>query len=389
MVRYLPPVPATHPRQHLAAVFRSTLSSQGRPPTCRSLAGAHAQSAAASASGSSMSRKEKQQESLPWVEKYRPRKVTDVAHQAEVVRVLQRAVESANLPHLLFYGPPGTGKTSTILAMAKTLYSPATYRQRVLELNASDERGINVVRTKIKDFASTAVSLKQSEGYPSPPYKIIVLDEADAMTNDAQSALRRTMEQFSKVTRFCIICNYVSRIIQPLASRCAKFRFKPLEAESMVERLRFICEKEQVEADEEAMAAVVRCSGGDMRKAVTLIQSAHQYGPDGVNAATVFELSSVVPDDEMTALMQSAATSSFENVKKQVTDVVAAGYPASQILMQIHDVVLADASMSDKEKGVVMEQIAKSDDCLADGADDFLQLMTTMMTVMTAKAQRQ
>jgi replication factor C subunit 2/4 len=343
--------------------------------------------AAAGTGGAAMSRKEKQQENLPWVEKYRPRKVTDVAHQAEVVRVLQRAVETANLPHLLFYGPPGTGKTSTILAMAKSLYSPATFRQRVLELNASDERGINVVRTKIKDFASTAVSSKQSEGYPSPPYKIIILDEADAMTNDAQSALRRTMEQFSTVTRFCIICNYVSRIIQPLASRCAKFRFKPLEAESMVERLSFICEQEEVEAGEEAMAAVVRCSGGDMRKAVTLLQSAHQYGPDGVTAATVYELSSVVPDEEMAALMQSTMTRNFESVKTQVTCVVAAGYPASQILAQVHDLVVDDSALSDKQKGVVMEQIARADDCLADGADDFLQLMSVMTAAMEARMQ--
>ena len=332
-----------------------------------------------------MSRKQMQQESLPWVEKYRPRKVSDVAHQAEVIRVLQRAVESANLPHLLFYGPPGTGKTSTILAMAKTLYSPSTYRQRVLELNASDERGISVVRNKIKDFASTAVSSKQSEGYPSPPYKIIILDEADAMTNDAQSALRRTMESFSTVTRFCIICNYVSRIIQPLASRCAKFRFKPLAAESMIERLKYICEQEEVEADNEAMQAVVRCSGGDMRKAVTLVQSAHQYGPDGVTAQQVVELASVVPDDEMAALMASAATGSFNSLKKNVSDAVAAGYPASQIISQVHDLVLDDMSLSNSNKGVIMEQIAKTDDCLADGADDFLQLMSTMTTVMKVK----
>ena len=388
---------------------------------------------AAAAAAAPASRKQMQQENLPWVEKHRPKKVTDVAHQAEVVRVLQKAVDSANLPHLLFYGPPGTGKTSTILAMAKTLYSPAQYKSRVLELNASDERGIKVVRTKIKDFASTAVSNKKTAGYASPPYKIIILDEADAMTVDAQSALRRTMESFSKVTRFCIICNYVSRIIQPLSSRCAKFRFKPLEAESMVSRLRQICEVEEVEADEAAMAQVVRCSGGDMRKAVTLLQSAHQYGPDGVTADQVVELASVVPDDEMANLLNSCQAKSFEllkiNVRRwsdcllplprsltqgvlgQVNNAVAAGYPASQIIQQLHDLILKDGSLSNTDKGVVMEQLAIADDRLADGgacipaplppasggafadrgacmdaADDFLQLMTVMTTIMNARA---
>ena len=271
------------------------------------------------------SRKELAQESMPWVEKYRPKKVTDVAHQNEVVRVLAKAVETANLPHLLFYGPPGTGKTSTILAVAKTLYAPEIYKQRVLELNASDERGIKVVRTKVKDFASTSVSTRAVGGYPCPPYKIIVLDEADQMTRDAQTALRRTMEKFSKVTRFCIVCNYVSRIIQPLSSRCAKFRFQPLETEAMIDRLKYVCEHEEIEPRDDVMQSLVKCSGGDMRKAITLLQSAHQYGPEGATPELVVELAAVVPHDVITDLVNSCLTNNFEAVQLQVRNVVLLG----------------------------------------------------------------
>eukprot|EP01126_Amoeba_proteus_P030088 TRINITY_DN2983_c0_g3_i1.p1 TRINITY_DN2983_c0_g3~~TRINITY_DN2983_c0_g3_i1.p1 ORF type:complete len:230 (-),score=46.33 TRINITY_DN2983_c0_g3_i1:561-1250(-) len=192
----------------------------------------------------------------PWVEKYRPKSVDDVVHQEEVVSALKKSLETGNLPHLLFYGGPGTGKTSTILAIAHQLFGPEEMKNRVLELNASDERGIDVVRTKVKTFSSLAVGKNVGGEYPCPPYKIIILDEADHMTEDAQNALRRTMEQFSTVSRFCLICNYVSRIIEPLASRCAKFRFRPLGAEKMIERLDFICETEGIEVSTDILRAL-------------------------------------------------------------------------------------------------------------------------------------
>jgi replication-associated recombination protein RarA len=177
---------------------------------------------------------------IPWVEKYRPDKVNEISHQEEVISTLKTAITQGSIPHLLFYGPPGTGKTTTVLAMAKELYGPELYKTRILELNASDERGIKVVREKIKTFAQGAVGNQKSNGYPCPRFKIIILDEADTMTSDAQSALRRIMETYSKVTRFCLLCNYVTRIIEPLASRCAKFRFKTLSIQSMIARLTYI-----------------------------------------------------------------------------------------------------------------------------------------------------
>lgn len=153
---------------------------------------------------------------------------------------------------------------------------------RVMELNASDERGINVVRSKVKAFASGAVG-QPVPGYPCPPYKLLILDEADSMTQDAQNALRRTMEAYSKVTRFCFICNYVSRIIEPLASRCAKFRFRPLHREVMSDRLHFICNKEGVDLQPDALQLLAQVAGGDLRKAVTTLQSAVRLGGDQVS----------------------------------------------------------------------------------------------------------
>ena len=182
----------------------------------------------------------------PWVEKYRPERVDDVSHQEEVVKTLKTSIEQGSLPHLLFHGPPGTGKTTTILAVGRELFGPDLYKQRILELNASDERGISVIREKVKIFAQGAVGGQKTSGYPCPRFKIIILDEADTMTPDAQSALRRIMETYSKVTRFCLVCNYVTRIIEPLASRCAKFRFKSLPMDSMLERMRFIAQSENV-----------------------------------------------------------------------------------------------------------------------------------------------
>jgi replication factor C subunit 2/4 len=263
---------------------------------------------------------------------------------------------------MLFYGPPGTGKTSTVLALAKELYGPELIKTRVLELNASDERGISIVREKVKDFARMQLSNPSAAyraQYPCPPYKIIILDEADSMTQDAQSALRRTMETYSKITRFCLICNYVTRIIDPLASRCSKFRFKSLDQGNAKKRVEEIAEKEGVRLEDGAADTLIKCSEGDLRKAITFLQSAARLvGAVGlkdeddedamdvddkegkmVTIKSVEDIAGVIPDETIEQLVKAMQPRSkglvYEAVAKVVTDMVADGWSATQVVTQV------------------------------------------------------
>jgi len=322
---------------------------------------------------------------LPWIEKYRPRKLTDVVHQEDVVHALQKTLETANLPHLLFYGPPGTGKTSTILAMARELFGPELMKDRVLELNASSERGIDVIREKVKVFAKVAVSRQGAAGYPCPPYKIIILDEADSMTNEAQSALRRVMEMHVKVTRFCIICNYVSRIIDPLTSRCAKFRFQPLTPEAMGLRLQHIAHNENVTLTPETVKTLVAVSEGDMRKSIQMLQSARRLVGSGeqLKPEHVNEIAGVIPNNVIHFLMQACKANSFQRIQDAAGDAVAEGFPVDQLLSQLQTSVLEDSSTSDLHKAHILLRISEADHKLTEGADEYLQLLDVLSFIST------
>jgi len=330
---------------------------------------------------------ERREAPTPWVEKYRPKCVDDVAHQDEVVAVLKKSLEGSDLPNLLFYGPPGTGKTSTILAAARDLFGDM-YKERILELNASDERGIRVVREKVKNFAQRTASGRRPDGRPCPPFKIVILDEADSMTRDAQSALRRTMEKEGRSTKFCLICNYVSRIIEPLTSRCAKFRFKPLSEEILIERIKMISEKEGVTIDSDGVDALVETSEGDLRKAITTLQSsARLKGEEGISKNDVYEISGVIPDKYVDGLLDVCQLNSYERLEIYVDDIMCEGFSGHQLINQLHDRMVTNSCLSDRQKSSVCEDLAVAEHCLLEGADEYLQVMSICSSFMKYLAE--
>ncbi|KAJ5651973.1 hypothetical protein N7507_009399 [Penicillium longicatenatum] len=377
-----------------------------------------ARAAAAAASSSSKAKaadnKEDSTRLQPWVEKYRPKTLDDVAAQDHTTKVLQRTLQASNLPHMLFYGPPGTGKTSTILALAKSLFGPALYRSRILELNASDERGINIVRVKIKNFARaqlsqpTGLDAEYRAQYPCPPFKIIILDEADSMTQDAQSALRRTMEQYSRITRFCLVCNYVTRIIEPLASRCSKFRFKSLDNSAAGVRIENIAKAEGLNLEDGVIDTLIRCGEGDLRRAITYLQSAARLigatkalpaktdedeemtdagAPEAglITIRSIEEIAGVVPEsilDEIVQAMQPKSSgSAYEAVSKVITNLVADGWSATQVIGQLYRRIVFNEAIPDVQKNKIVIAFSEMDKRLVDGADEHLSVLDLTLRI--------
>ena len=210
---------------------------------------------------------------IPWIEKYRPDKIENIISQKNIKTMLSKYLTKKNIPHFLLYGPPGTGKTSSILALAKELYG-SNYKNMILELNASDDRNIKVVREVIKEFAKTQsnFSLFYNSQKSDISYKLVILDEIDSMTQDAQFCLRRIIETYSKNTRFCLICNYISKIIPALQSRCCKFHFNLLQETEIREKLIEICDNENVSYDIEGLNEIISLSNGDMRRCINILQ---------------------------------------------------------------------------------------------------------------------
>ncbi|KAM0276613.1 hypothetical protein ACHAQH_006570 [Verticillium albo-atrum] len=269
------------------------------------------------------------EDTLPWVEKYRPATLADVSGHHDILATINKFVEKNRLPHLLLYGPPGTGKTSTILALARRIYGPENVRQMVLELNASDDRGIDVVREQIKTFASTKQIFTSARGAANSAagYKLIVLDEADAMTNTAQMALRRIMEKYTSNTRFCIIANYAHKLSPALLSRCTRFRFSPLKEADIRVLVDRVVDEEHVKIRPDATDALVRLAKGDMRRALNVLQACHasstplrakgeaklpdaQVVRDTITTETIYQCIAAPPPDAVQEILQALLSTS-------------------------------------------------------------------------------
>ncbi len=300
-----------------------------------------------------------------WIEKYRPKKLKDVVGQKDIVDRLEAYAQSGNLPHLLFAGPAGTGKTTSAIALARELFGEM-WNMNFTELNASDERGIDVVRGKIKDFARTAP-------IGGMAFKIIFLDEADALTSDAQAALRRTMERYSKTCRFVLSCNFSSRIIEPIQSRCAVFRFRPLRAEDVRKYLLHIAKNEKLDISEEALDALVHVSQGDMRKAVNSLQVAASLG-EKITVDVVYHTTGTVRSEEVKDLLQSALDGDFVGARNKLDEmIVSYGLSGEDVIRQIHRTIF-DLDIPDIEKVKLIDRTGEVEFRIVEGSNERIQL---------------
>lgn len=301
-----------------------------------------------------------------WTEKYRPTTLKDVVGQESIIKRLKAFTKNESMPHLLFAGPAGTGKTTCALALAGDLYG-ANLTQNFLELNASDERGIDTIRNKVKNFA-------RSKALGNAPFKIIFLGESDALTRDAQQALRRTMEKFTSSCRFILDCNYPSKIIDPIQSRCVLFRFKPLEKKEVVEYLQHICKEEKVKASENVLEELYNVSGGDMRKAINTLQSCSVLG-DKCTLELVYEVASMARPKEIRECLELSIKGDFVKARDLLFDTIMKyGLSGLDVVKQIQNEVLNLECLSAKNKIKMIGVIGEFEFRLVEGSDEFIQL---------------
>jgi replication factor C subunit 2/4 len=322
--------------------------------------------------------------SLPWVEKYRPAKLDSIVGQEEIIKLLKKALESGNLPHLLLYGPPGTGKTSTIFAFATELFGPINFKERVIEVNASDERGINVVRNKIIEFTRRQISTPD-KNYPSPNYKLIILDEADTLTNEAQSALRKVLEDNSSITRFCFLCNYLNRIIDPIVSRCNKYCFKPLATSLIIKKIGEIARDENLNFSDEVITTIAAITEGDLRRSISVLQNLKYLHTHKITLGKMVESDDV---KELCGLMPAYLeiiikdvcfnkTTNVQDITKLATTIISGSYTIYSVIDSLLQMVL-EYETSDVIKSKMIWYFLDIERQLLAGSDEYLQLLSLL-----------
>lgn len=307
-----------------------------------------------------------------WVERYRPSTVSEIKGQKAVVERLNAYSNNKTFPHLLFAGPPGTGKTTAALALTRDVFG-SNFRRNLLEMNASDERKLESIRTKVKQFARTAPS-------PGTTFKVIFLDEADALTPDAQGALRRIMEQNSETCRFILSCNYSSKIIEPIQSRCAVFRFRPLDEEQILERISIVANNEGIKIENQAADAIAKVSLGDLRKAITSLQVAASLDSN-VTRDLVYETTATAPPEDLHRFFLSCKEDGFQTARRRLKDILNNfGLAGTDFVNQLHRELSTVSFLDEIQKLAITEVMAETDFRMVEGGGEALQL-----DAMTAK----
>jgi replication factor C small subunit len=305
-----------------------------------------------------------------WVEKYRPKTLDDIVDLKNIVENIRTFLENPNsMPHLLLAGIPGTGKTTIALCIARELFGDK-WKSFTLELNASDERGINTVRDRIKDFSRYGRT-----GFGDAPFSLIILDESDQMTGPAQTALRRIMETSSRTSRFILICNYSSKIIEPIQSRCAIFRFSKLDRNAMSEHLKEIAEKEKLRLLDNAAEKIVEYSEGDLRQAINALQTTAAYKTDVIDEKIVLQVFGEASPKQVQLMINKALSGNFIEARKIMYDLIGQfGFSGSDIIRQMQRELMKASHLTDNQKAQLTNIIGEYDYRLTQGANSDIQL---------------
>ena len=352
---------------------------------------------------------------MPWVEKYRPKKIDDITQDKKLIDLFINTIKTKNMTHFLFYGPSGTGKTSAILAIGREIFKEH-FSKRVIEFNASDDRGINAVREKITNEARKYVTeLESDDGTIIPPYKIIILDEADSMTDEAQDALRVIIEQYSTVTRFCFICNYIGKITDAIKSRCSLVYFKKLSDTCIIDKLKEISIKEDMILNSEILKTIIEVSNGDMRKAIILLQNLkylYNYKKKinkPLGKMTIHELkfltnlnceensteisqkdiyniaASIDKDDANKIINDTLECKNIFDISKLSKNIIATGYPIDNILLQLNNVILETNKLNDEEKARIIIYSGNIFFKMKECSNEYIQLLDYLSCIYGIK----